>query len=145
MIFSKACEYGIKATLHIALRSLDGRRVSLKEIAREVDSPEAFTAKILQKLVRDGILKSLKGPTGGFEIPKERMDDIMLIEIVSSIDGDEIFTGCGLGLNECNEDAPCPVHFKFKAIRDNLKDMMCQTTVYELATGVELGTSVLKR
>lgn len=145
MIFSKACEYGIKATLHIAVQSLDSRRVSLKDIAREVDSPVAFTAKILQKLVRDGILISVKGPTGGFEIPKKRMDEIRLIEIVSCIDGDEVFTGCGLGLRECNAEFPCPVHHKFKSIRDGLKDMLSQTTIFELATGVEVGASVLKR
>lgn len=145
LMFSKACEYGIKATLHIALQSLDGRRVSLKEIAREIDSPEAFTAKILQKLVRDGILDSVKGPSGGFEMPKKRMDETRLIEIVSAIDGDEIFTGCGLGLKECNAEAPCPVHHKFKTIRDNLRDMMSQTSIFELATGLEVGTTVLKR
>ena len=145
MMFSKACEYGIKATLYIAVQSLDGQRVSLKDIAREVDSPVAFTAKILQNLVRDGILDSVKGPTGGFEIPKKRMDEIYLIEVVSAIDGDAIFTGCGLGLKECNAAAPCPVHYKFKAVRDSLRDMLSETTIFELATGIEVGSSVLKR
>lgn len=145
MIFSKACEYGIKATLHIALQSLDSRRVSLKEIAREIDSPEAFTAKILQKLVRGGLLDSVKGPNGGFEMSKKRMDDIRLIEIVTAIDGDAIFTECGLGLKECHAEAPCPVHHKFKIVRDNLKEMMSQTSIFELATGLEVGATVLRR
>ena len=52
-MFSKACEYGIRATLFIATRSLDRARVSLKEIASEIEGPEAFTAKILQQLAQN--------------------------------------------------------------------------------------------
>ncbi|MDX1365867.1 MAG: Rrf2 family transcriptional regulator, partial [Arenibacter latericius] len=61
-MFSKACEYGIKATLFIAQKSLNQQRVSLKEIASEIDSPIAFTAKILQSLARSGMVDSHKGP-----------------------------------------------------------------------------------
>ena len=69
-MFSKACEYGIKATIFIASNSYEKQRVSLKEIAKEIDSPEAFTAKILQNLVRHKIINSVKGAYGGFEIEK---------------------------------------------------------------------------
>lgn len=144
-MFSKACEYGIRATLYISTQSLNGDRVSLKDIAREIASPVAFTAKILQQLARDGVVDSVKGPNGGFQIPKERIDETMLIDIVKSIDGDEIFNGCGLGLAECNAKMPCPVHDKFARIRDDLKDMLANTSVYELATGLEVGLTFLKR
>jgi len=144
-MFSKACEYGIKAMLYISMQSLSGNRVSLKDIAKKIDSPEAFTAKILQQLARDGIIDSVKGPTGGFEVSRERIDDIKLIEIVSAIDGDEIFRGCALGLKGCNELMPCPVHDKFKAIRDDLEHMLAHTSIYELASGLEVGLTFLKR
>ncbi|MEX0812041.1 MAG: Rrf2 family transcriptional regulator [Chitinophagales bacterium] len=145
MIFSKACEYGIRATLYIAQRSLDGERVSLKNIANEIDSPVAFTAKILQLLAKNNIVESLKGPTGGFYIQREDIDKLKLVQIVTAIDGDAIFKGCGLGLKECNESYPCPVHDKFKAIRDDLQEMLSQTSIYELATGLEIGLTYLKR
>ena len=60
-MFSKACEYGIKASIFIALCSYKGVRVSLKSIAKEINSPEAFTAKILQDLVRHDVINSVKG------------------------------------------------------------------------------------
>lgn len=145
MMFSKACEYGIKATLFISMKSLNDERVSLKDIARGIASPEAYTAKILQQLARDGVVDSLKGPTGGFKISRERLDEIKLIDIVSSLDGDAVFVGCGLGLRECNAEMPCPVHDKFKEIRDNLKKMLSDTSIYELATGLEVGLTFLKR
>lgn len=144
-MFSKACEYGIRATIYIAMQSLQGTRVNLKDISMEIDSPVAFTAKILQQLAKNDIITSVKGPTGGFQIDRKDIDSIKLIHIVSAIDGDKIFNGCGLGLKECNENFPCPVHFQFKEIRDNLKKMSSETSIYELATGLEVGLTFLKR
>lgn len=144
-MFSKACEYGIRATIYIANQSKLQRRVSLKDIAEAIDSPEAFTAKILQQLARNGIISSLKGPSGGFEVDGEQQARIRAIDIVKAIDGDEIFMGCGLGLKECNELKPCPVHDKFKVIRNQLREMLDGTTIAELAEGVNDGLTVLKR
>ncbi len=144
-MFSKACEYGIKATLFIAQKSLHQQRVSLKEIASEIDSPIAFTAKILQSLARSGMVDSHKGPTGGFEMDRTKMDTITLNEIVHAIDGDQIFHGCGLGLKQCDANHPCPVHEKFVVIRENLTQMLQNTTVYELASGLDIGLTLLKR
>lgn len=143
-MFSKACEYGIKATLHIAHQSRLNKRVGLKDIAKAIDSPEAFTAKILQQLSRSGIIESSKGPNGGFEISSVRLKEIKLVEIVSAIDGDELFQGCGLGLKQCNEQKPCPVHHKFKAIRNNLKNMLENTSLDELSKGLSNGITFLK-
>ncbi|MCJ7468001.1 MAG: Rrf2 family transcriptional regulator [Maribacter sp.] len=144
-MFSKACEYGIRASTYIALQSLEGRRVSLKEIAEEIDSPVAFTAKILQQLSKNQIVDSLKGAAGGFEIQRSGIDRIKLSEIVYAIDGDTIYTGCGLGLKKCNANKPCPVHDKFVQIRDDLRYMLENTSLYEMTVGLEVGLTYLKR
>lgn len=143
-MFSKACEYGIKASIFIALNSYQEKRVSLKAIAREIASPEAFTAKILQDLVRHDIIYSVKGAHGGFEIDKSQIASIKLEEIVRAIDGDKIYNGCGLGLHTCNELHPCPVHDKFKDIRNELKVMLETTNLEELALDIKSGVSFLK-
>ena len=144
-MFSKACEYGIRAAVYVALQSLDGRRVSVNEIAEEIDSPIAFTAKILQQLSRSKVIHSVKGPTGGFELDRTEMDTVKLSTIVHAIDGDDIYVGCGLGLKECNAQKPCPLHDKFVDIRNDLKNMLENTSLYELATGLEVGLTYLKR
>lgn len=144
-MFSKACEYGIKASTYIALQSLEMNRVSLKEIASEIDSPIAFTAKILHKLAKNDILQSVKGPYGGFQIKKERIDSIKLANIVAAIDGHNIYNGCALGLDKCNALQPCPLHEKFVGIRGDLKKMLENTSLYEVATGLEVGLTFLKR
>lgn len=143
-MFSKACEYAIRSTVFIAVSSLKGMRVGAKEIAKEIDAPEAFIAKILQKLVKGGLIESLKGAGGGFEIPIQQLAQIKLCEIVNVMDGDSIYKGCGLGLAQCSETHPCPVHFKFKAIRSELKQMLETTSLKELANGTKSGDTFLK-
>jgi Rrf2 family protein len=143
-MFSKACEYGIKASIFIAINSYEGKRVSPKEIAEEINSPQAFTAKILQDLVRNNIIYSIKGAHGGFELDKNTISSIKLSQIVEAIDGDKIFNGCGLGLEICDENHPCPVHNKFKVVRDELKFMLENTSLEELALNIKSGASFLK-
>lgn len=145
MIFSKACEYGIRATLYIAHKSINQERATLKDIASEIDSPVAFTAKILQQLTRQNLITSTKGPTGGFIFEDAKMKETKLLEVVETIDGKEIFTQCGLGLKECSETHPCPVHNEFKHVRDGLHNMLQSTSIYELAIGLENKQTHLKR
>ncbi len=143
-MFSKTCEYGIRAAIFIAAESYQDKRVGLKEIAQKIDSPEAFTAKILQILARNQIVHSIKGVGGGFEILKETMKQIKLTQIVKAIDGDVVFTGCGLGLTKCSDDHPCPAHFKFETIRTELALMLENTNLEELALGVVSGETFLR-
>ncbi|OUR92321.1 transcriptional regulator [Flavobacteriales bacterium 34_180_T64] len=143
-MFSKACEYGIKASIFIAINSAEGKRVSPKAIAKEIASPEAFTAKILQALVKNGVINSVKGAHGGFEINKNEIATVKLSQIVNAIDGDKIYSNCGLGLHTCDEIHPCPVHHKFKIVKDELRDMLENTTLEELAQNIKSGASFLK-
>ena len=144
-MFSKACEYGIKAIIYIATQSMQDKRVKIGDIAENVGSPEAFTAKILGALVKHDIVQSLTGPYGGFQIDKGKIESIKLSEIVFAIDGDSIYNGCGLGLSECNEIHPCPVHDKFVKIRADLKKFLHTTTIHELAAGLKSGKTLLYR
>ncbi len=144
-MFSKACEYGIRASIFIAEQSQLDRKVSLKEVAKAIESPTAYTSKILQQLSRNNIINSDKGPTGGFSMDKQELDKVKLSTIVFAIDGDDIYNGCGLGLKKCNEKMPCPVHNQFKLIRDELKMMLETTSVKSLAIDYEKGLTFLKR
>lgn len=143
-MFSKACEYGIKATIFIAHQSQQGKRVSLKEIAEAIDSPVAFTAKTLQLLAKNNVILSIKGAAGGYEIPNSKFKTITLCQVVTAIDGDHIYHQCGLGLKECNPSKPCPVHNDFKEIRDRLEKMLKTTSLQKLVAGLDDGLAFLK-
>jgi len=143
-MFSKACEYGIRASIFIATKSSKGIRVGIKDVAKEIDSPEPFTAKIMQILTKNGIINSTKGVGGGFEVSPEVAKSIKLIQIVDAIDGNKIYSGCGIGLKECSEEHPCPVHHEFKKIRGLLLEMLKNTTLEQLASDVKSGDFFLK-
>lgn len=144
-MFSKACTYGIRAVIYIAMQSLDGKRVKIPDVATNSGSPEAFTDKILGKLNKAEIINSYKGAHGGFEMDTQKIQSTKLEEIVYAIDGDSIYNGCALGLSECDASDPCPMHNKFFQIREELKDMLGTTTVFELAFGLKSGKSTLLR
>lgn len=143
-MFSKATEYGIKAIIYVTYCTAEGRRISLQEIASEIDSPVSFTSKILQKLVKNKLLRSLKGPLGGFELGQPA-ETIRLSQLVGILEGDSIYKGCALGLKTCDEKQPCPLHFKFKLIRDDLRSMLEGTNLADLSIAVKEGRSFLKQ
>ena len=144
-MFSKACEYGIKAMVYIADQSIKGNRVKIGDIAKHTDSPEAFTSKILSSLTKFNIVESVKGPYGGFSITERRMKEIYISEIVTAIDGDSIYKGCALGLKECNNLKPCPLHDKFLKVRNDLKNILETTTIHDLAIQLKQGKTTLIR
>jgi Rrf2 family transcriptional regulator, iron-sulfur cluster assembly transcription factor len=131
-MFSKTCEYAIKIMIFISTRQeKDGERVGLDEIAEAIDSPKAFTAKVLQQLVKAKLLDSMRGRTGGFSIP-QKGEEITLADIVKVIDGDKLLYGCVLGFSECSEVDPCPVHYKFKSVRDYLSGTLSSTKLQSI-------------
>ncbi|MDF2193217.1 Rrf2 family transcriptional regulator [Paraflavitalea sp. CAU 1676] len=143
-VFSKTCEYGIRAVLYIAHRTIDGSRVGIKEIAAEIDSPESFLAKILQDLSRKGLIQSMKGPNGGFYVEAENLQR-PLADIVTAIDGEEVFSGCGMGLTHCSEKNPCPLHKEFKKVRNQLAHMMNTTTIGQFNKELLKGSVTLRK
>ncbi len=144
-MFSKACEYAIRATVHIARQSLNDERASLVDISQAIDSPVAFTAKILQQLVKSDIITSSRGKSGGFYISILEMKEKMIAEIVEVMDGDAVYTECGLGLKSCSSEQPCPAHKRFVIIRNELKDVLETTSIYSMAAGLKEGLTFLKR
>lgn len=143
-MLSKTCEYALRAMIFIAQRSKDGTKVRISEIAKGIDSPEHFIAKILQDLSRKGIIQSTKGPNGGFFLD-EKGHRCNLATIVRIVDGDQLFSGCGLGLKECSESHPCPIHNEFKAIRRDISDMLENAQIGEFTEKLEDRQLFLRR
>ena len=141
-MFSKKCEYALKAAIYLYTKSKDGEKLGIKEIAKKIESPEAFTAKILQELVRANIISSVKGPKGGFFIdPKAK--PVLVIELINLIEGNDVFDRCGLGLKECSESHPCPIHNEVKSYSQKLKNLLHTKTLKEFAESVEKGEAFL--
>lgn len=130
--------------IFIAQKSREGDKIGIRDIAAGIDSPEHFIAKILQELSRKGLLQSAKGPNGGFYLNKASMKQ-SLADIVRAVDGENIFQGCGLGLKQCSEAYPCPIHHEFKRIRKQLFVMLEKAKVGTFTEDLENKLAFLKR
>ncbi|HFE64736.1 MAG TPA: Rrf2 family transcriptional regulator, partial [Caldithrix sp.] len=97
-----------------------------------------FLTKILQILTRKNILTSYRGPNGGvgFALPPE---NISLKDVIVAIDGTAIFEQCILGLNQCSDENPCPLHNEWKKIKTQMEQLFGNTTLASLAENMASG------
>ena len=134
-MFNKETEYALRGLVYIKLQNLKNRRPGTTEIAKEIEAPQFYTAKILQRLVRAGFLKSLKGKGGGFFFDPDK-PDLQLIKLISATEGDKSYSGCGFGLKHCDNDKPCPLHERYALIRASINKLISEETVQSLAEKV---------
>lgn len=142
-MFSKTCEYAIKALIFIAQKTNNERKVGIKDVAEGIDSPEHFIAKILQTLSKRGFVNSSKGPNGGFYMDENTLE-VTLADVVKEIDGDKILYGCGIGLKQCSETHPCPIHNDFKVIREQIVEMLEKSKIRMFIENLEQNITFLK-
>lgn len=142
MFLSKSCEYAIRAAVYVAHATRNGKRAGIVEIADAIGSPMHFTAKILQTLSRKKLLASAKGPAGGFYLEEDR--PLFLIDIIRAVDGEELFTRCAMGLRQCSDTKPCPMHNQIKPIRDQLVAEFSKKSIHEMVSEFEKNRYFLK-
>ncbi len=118
-MLSNASKYAIRAVLFLAENSSSKNKFGSKQISAALDVPQHFIAKILQKLVKSGIISSGKGPGGGFYTTPENLKKNVL-DILKVIEKGDIFDECFLGLPVCGDENPCPVHDIVSKFKDAL-------------------------
>ena len=131
MFFSKSFGYALRGVIYVALVHEENRRVQVDEIAQRLAVPKHFLAKIMNRVVKEGILDSTKGPYGGFSINEETLN-APLIRLLKITDGMEQFNTCVLKLRKCNKVNPCPLHFLMDKNRNDLLRNFSQTTIADL-------------
>lgn len=143
-MLTKSTEYAIRALVYVQLKNWEGKRPGVVEIAREIEAPEAFSAKILQTLTRHQLLDSAKGRGGGFFFNDEQTE-LSLYKIIHVMEGDGCFHRCGFGLKSCNNNNPCPLHDQYKVVRDSFYDIVRKESIQSLSEKIKKGEAVLKR
>jgi len=135
MIYSRSAEYAIRAFVHLTAVP-EGKYAMVKNVAEEEGIPAHFLAKILQQLARKGLLRSSKGPTGGFAL-KMDPNEIRLLDIVEALDGLGPYQQCAVGLAECNDEMPCGAHDNWKALRSRIMEYLGRNTIADMARALE--------
>lgn len=139
---SLTCKTAIKAVIYLASKRDTGEKSSVKEIAAFIAASEHTVGKFLQILVKQNIINSVKGPSGGFYISGVQFKK-PIIRIIEAIDGPEVFKECGLGLKKCSSAQPCPIHDDFKEIRDRFELMCRKKTLDDLCGPMNIGLTYL--
>ena len=136
MILSRASEYAIRAMVYMAGRQQKGP-IQLKEIVEAEDIPFHFLAKTMQVLTRIRLVKSYRGPHGGFTLMKPA-DEIYLFDIVNAFDAiSQWETTCVLGINPCSQDVTCPLHDDWNPIKEQIFKLFKERNLQSLVGKIE--------
>jgi len=127
LIYSKTCEYAIRALVYLAQKNTD-RLTMIPEISRESGVPGPYVAKIFRDLVRQNILESRKGPRGGFRFSQDP-GKISLKQIVNAVDDGARMTACAMGLNECSAANACPLHHVWTEAKNKIIALLEKETL----------------
>lgn len=129
MILSRTAMYALRAMLHLAERP-DDRPVRVDDIASALDVPRNYLSKILHVLARQGLLRSARGPRGGFRLARSP-SRTTLLDVAGCFD-DMDRERCLLGRPECRDDDPCPAHDQWKNVAAELHAFFRNTTIADL-------------
>ncbi len=134
LIFSNACDYGLRAVLYITSQK-ERQYVPIREISDALQISFHFLTKILQILTQKQLLISFRGPNGGVALARNATL-INLMEIIVAIDGPDLFENCVLGLENCGDEYPCPLHHQWGEIRKNLQELFKSKSLKEVANEI---------
>jgi len=138
-MFSKSTEYALRAVIYIGQKGSKEKKLGIPEIAEAIGSPQQFTAKILQLLTKNSqVVSSVRGPNGGFFLT-EAAKNLPVRAILESTGEENVLTKCVLGLYQCSEVNPCPMHNDYKSIRKQMIKLFETKTIRELAEETDNG------
>ena len=137
MLYSKTCEYAIRALAYMA-DSKDEGLIMISEISDQTGVPQAYISKIFQGLVRNQILTSQRGPAGGFRF-KRSPETLTLKEIIESVDDLSWLEECVMGLNQCDAGNACPLHYIWTKAKEEMVRKLGRCTLPQLTK--EIGQS----
>jgi len=131
-MYSPTCQYAIRALVHLARREGEGPALA-RDIAAREEIPKSFLSKILHQLVQKGLVRSQKGPGGGFALARAATA-ITIADITEAVDGGPVATHrCLLGLPECSDATGCALHESWKKLRQDYDRNIGPLTLADLA------------
>lgn len=135
-MLSNSSKYALKAVIYLALHTDKNNKMMARDISERINVPKAYIAKLLQGLAKRKIITSVKGPKGGFYSNPSNKNKT-LIEVIEVIDGKKKLESCILGLEDCNEQKPCPIHNLISPSRLQMIHLLESITVNDLAKDLE--------
>lgn len=129
---SKKADYALMAMKHLAIKS-DAASISAREIAEQFDIPIELMAKVLQRLVRRGLLVSHQGTRGGYKLSKPTTA-ISVADIIQAIDGPLTVTACSSEDEQCGQFSKCNIRDPLWRIKDRILAALATCSLAEIAS-----------
>jgi Rrf2 family protein len=129
MLITRETDYAVRTVLYLARNS--ERRVSVTEIAQEMKIPKTFLAKLLQRLVKQHLLLSSRGITGGFQLARKPAE-ITLLDILEIMQGPASINVCAIDAKRCALSSKCTVHPVWVEIRKEVERKLSKVTIAKL-------------
>ena len=129
---SKKADYALMAMKHLAQKS-GGPSTSAREIAEQYDIPIELMAKVLQRLVRTGLLVSTQGTRGGYTLGRAATS-ISVADVIQAIDGPLTVTACSSENSDCEQYSKCSIRDPLWQIRERIVAALGTVTIAEMAS-----------
>jgi len=128
---SKKADYALMAMKHLAQNGT-APSTSAREIAEQYDIPIELMAKVLQRLVRMGLLASTQGTRGGYTLGRSPAE-ISVVDVIEAIDGKFTVTACSTEKNDCDQYSKCSIRDPLWQIREKIAAALGTVTIAEIA------------
>ena len=143
-MFNKETEYALRGLVYIQVQNSRDHKPGIPEIAKEVETPPFYMAKILQRLSKQGMVQSSKGRGGGFYFDKNK-PELTLMKVIQFTEGNDLFISCAFGLKKCSDVNPCPMHERYAQIREGIQQMVTEESIQSFADKIVSGHASLNR
>ena len=129
---SKRTDYALISMKHLALRPESGASSSAREISESYDIPLELLAKVLQRLVRAGLLLSVQGTRGGYRLGRSAAS-ISVADVIQAVDGPVTVTACSPDDHTCDQYTKCSIRDPLWKLKNRILDALTTVTVAEMA------------
>ena len=134
---SKKADYALIAMKHLAQKRSGAASTSARDIAEHCDIPIELMAKVLQRLVRTGLLVSTQGTRGGYTLGR-LSSSISMADVIQAIDGPFTVTACSTDKHDCEQYGKCSVRDSLWQIRERIVEALDTVSLAEMAAEREL-------
>jgi len=131
MILSRSSVYAIRLIFSLLEKQPLSRFLRIKDAALELDVPYFQLAKVANVMISEKILTSSTGPNGGIDLGPN-VNDLTLQDIITTFGDGDVFDSCILGLKECSDESPCPIHSAWSSVKGEIIDIFSNRTLGEL-------------
>lgn len=132
-MFSRTTEYALRAAAHLGYAHGTGEALTVGQMAERTQVPPDYLSKVLQTLVRAGIVHSQRGSGGGFRLARAPRE-LTVLDVVQAVEPVERIKHCPLGLKAHGQNL-CPLHRKMDEALELIETSLGETSLQDVLEG----------